>query len=79
MSWRPKSLVSLFGEIDLQCSYYHCRACKTSQKPWDQALGLTKRRVTPAAEEVVTLAGLLTSFGQAARQTINMLTVIRLS
>ena len=79
MNWRPKSLVSLFGVITLLCSYYYCRSCKTSQQPWDVALGLTKRRVTPAAEEAITLAGLLTSFGQAARQTLIKLTGIRIS
>lgn len=79
VNWRPKSLVSLFGEIRLPCSYYHCRSCQTSQQPWDQVLGLTKRRVTPAAEEAITLAGLLTSFGQAARQTLLQLTGIRVS
>jgi hypothetical protein len=79
VNWRPKSLVSLFGMITLLCSYYHCRSCKTSQQPWDVALGLTKRRVTPAAEEAITLAGLLTSFGQAARRTLIKLTGIRIS
>lgn len=79
MSWRSKTLVSLFGDIRVLCSYYHCRSCKTSQQPWDAALGLTKRRVTPAAEEAITLAGLLTSFGEAARQTLIKLTGIRVS
>ena len=65
--------------ITLLCSYYYCRSCKTSQQPWDTALGLTKRRVTPAAEEAITLAGLLTIFGQAARQTLIKLTGIRIS
>jgi hypothetical protein len=79
VNWRGKSLVSLFGDLRLQCSYYHCRCCQTSQQPWDKVLGLTKRRVTPAAEEAITLAGLLTSFGQAARQTLIKLTGIRVS
>lgn len=79
MNWRPKSLMSLFGTVKLKCSYYYCSACRQSQRPWDAVLGLGARRVTPAAEEVITLAGLLTSFGQAARRTLVKLTGVRVS
>ena len=60
-------------------SYYHCRHCRTGQQPWDEALRLGSRRVTAGAEEAIALAGLLTSFGQAARTTLTKLTGIRVS
>jgi hypothetical protein len=69
----------LFGPVKLECSYYHCAACRSSQQPWDDALRLGKRRITPAAEEAISLAGVLTSFGRASRQTLHKLTGIRVS
>lgn len=69
----------MFGAICLLFSYYHCAACHTSQQPWDKKLRLGKHRVTPAAEEAISLAGLLTSFGRAARQTLHKLTGIAVS
>jgi hypothetical protein len=71
--------MSLFGELRLSCSYYHCGHCKTGQQPWDAALRLGSRRVTAGAEEAITLAGLLTSFGRTARNTLVKLTGIRVS
>src|SRR6187431_2513522 len=79
VGWREKTVVSLFGPIRLSCSYYHCGPCGTSQQPWDTALRLGARRVTAGAEEAITLAGLLTSFGRAAGSTLVKLTGIRVS
>lgn len=72
-------MISLFGAVRLRCSYYHCRHCHTGYRPWDEALRLGDRRVTAGAEEAITLAGLLTSFGRAARNTLVKLTGIRVS
>ncbi len=70
---------SLFGGIRLTHSYYHCKCCGASQMPWDESLRLGQRRVTAGAEEAIALAGLLTSFGQAARTTLVKLTGIHVS
>src|SRR5262249_40616905 len=51
----------------------------TGYRPWDEALRLSSRQVTPGAEEAITLAGLLTSFGRAARNTLVKLTGLRVS
>ena len=72
-------MISLFGAVRLSCSYYHCRHCHTGYRPWDEALRLSPRQVTPGAEEAITLAGLLTSFGRAARNTLVKLTGIHVS
>jgi hypothetical protein len=79
MNWRDKSVVSLFGDVRLSCSYYYCVACRHSQQPWDEALRLGSRRVTAGCEEAIALAGLLTSFGRAAQTTLVKLTGIRVS
>lgn len=79
MNWREKTVVSLFGAVRLSCSYYYCTACGQSQQPWDAALRLGSRRVTAGCEEAIALAGLLTSFGQAARTTLVKLTGIQVS
>jgi hypothetical protein len=71
--------MSAFGDLRLSCSYYRCVHCKASQQPWDEQLRLGARRLTAGAEEVVTLAGLLSSFQQAAESTLVRLTGIRLS
>ena len=79
MNDRPKTLVSLFGEMCVTSPYYHCPGCGAGQKPWENQLRLGKRRVTAAAAEAISLAGLLTSFGRAQRQTLKKLTGIRVS
>lgn len=79
MNWRKRRLVTLLGDIRMIGSYYHCAACRTGQQPWNQSLGLSKRRVTRGAEEAIALAGLLTSFGRAAQHTLQKLTGIRVS
>ena len=79
MNWRGKTLISLFGEVRMLSSYYHCAACRTGHQPWQATLRVGPHRVTPAAEEAITLAGLLTSFGRAARETLQKLTGIRVS
>ena len=79
VAWREKTVVSLFGDLRLCGSYYHCGHCRTGQQPWNASLRLGSRRVTAGAEEAITLAGLLTSFGQAAQRTLVKLTGIRVS
>ena len=79
VNWRSKQLMSLFGAVRIAGSYYHCANCRSSQQPWDAVLRLSERRVTPAAAEAISLAGLLTSFGRAAEQTLKKLTGIVVS
>ena len=59
--------------------YYHCRHCGSSDCRWQNALRLSTRRLTPAGEELVALAGLLSSFGDAADKTLRKLSGMRLS
>ena len=76
---RRKTLVCLFGDLRVTSPYYHCPTCHEGQKPWEQKLRIGTRRVTAAAAEAISLAGLLTSFGRAQRETLTKLTGIRIS
>jgi hypothetical protein len=79
VEYRAKGLVSLLGDVRLERGYYHCATCGHGTVPWDTTLRLTDQRLTPAAQEVVSLAGIQESFGKAARRTLPKLTGLRLS
>jgi len=70
---------SFFGFIRLSRPYYYCQADHVGYWPWDETLGLGKHRVTLGAEEAISLAGLLTSFGRAAKETLTMFTGVDVS
>lgn len=75
--YRPKSFVSLMGNIRLFRGYYHCEHCHQGHFPWDGVLRLSPQRLTPAAQEVASLAGIQESFGKAAGRTLRKLAGIR--
>ena len=66
------------GGISLQRGYYHCEHCRGGHVPWDETLGLSPQRLTPAAQEVTSLAGIQESFGKAAERTLLKLAGIRI-
>ena len=71
--------MSLLGSIRVGRAYYYCHRCG-GQFPWDQAVGLTPKRLTPGAERTTSLAGLLTdSFDEAATRVLPELAGLRLS
>ena len=52
---RPKSFVSLMGDIRFRRAYYHCeRNASAGFFPWDVTLHLSPQRLTPGAEGAVT-------------------------
>src|SRR5688572_28511540 len=65
---RGKRFVTLLGEFELVRSYYHCRSCGEGQFPWERMLRLTHQRLTPAAEEVISLLGVQNSFAEVAER-----------
>jgi hypothetical protein len=65
--------------IDVSRPYYYCSGCHSGQVPWDEKLGLTSRRVTPAAAELATMAGLLAGFEEAAKRVLERMSGIRIS
>lgn len=60
-------------------AYYYCHRCG-GHVPWDAAVGLTPKRLTPAAEELTTLAGTTgESFHEAATKLLPKLAALRMS
>jgi len=79
VEYRGKGVSSLVGEVHLERGYYHCRHCARGHFPWDTTLRLSGQRLTPGAQEVVSLAGIQESFGKAAGRTLAKLAGLRLS
>jgi hypothetical protein len=52
--------------VRLERAYYHCRACRAGFCPRDAVLDLDASDATPAAREVLSTAGAMEAFGQAA-------------
>jgi hypothetical protein len=66
VGYRPKTAVSLLGPVRLERAYYHCKTCRAGFCPWDDVLDLDSSDTTPAAREVVSMAGAVEAFGPAA-------------
>jgi hypothetical protein len=79
VGYRPKSIVSLVGTIQLSRPYYHCEPCQQGIWPWDEVLRLSPERLTPGAQEVSSLAGIVNSFGKAAERVLAKMAGLRLS
>lgn len=71
--------MSLFGTVHVQRHYYYCRHCRHGFCPFDHLLGLTAQDLSPAAEQLVCLAGVLTSFAEAAEKVLPPLANLRLA
>jgi hypothetical protein len=76
---RGKGFLSLLGGCDLVRSYYHCRGCGHGLFPWERELRLTHQRFTPAAEEVVSLLGVQSSFAEVSERTLRKACGLRVS
>ena len=79
MTYRPKTFTSLVGDIRFERGYYHCGHCGHGQFPWDASLHLSGQRSTPAAQEVIALAGISSSFTTVAEKALWKLSGIRRS
>lgn len=78
VGYRPKTVVGLTGDLCLSRPYYHCPSCREGICPWDASLRLSPERLTPGAQEVVSLGGTLHSFGKAAGRVLAKMAGLRL-
>jgi hypothetical protein len=76
---RDRSALTLLGAVRFDRHYYHGRACGGGASPLDAALGLSAADLTPAADEVVCLAGVQDSFATAAAKVLARLSGLRVS
>jgi hypothetical protein len=77
--FRPRTAVGLLGAMRLSRHYYLCEDCHRGTFPWDDQLGLHSHDLTPAAAEIVCLAGLLASFAEAAQKTLPRMSGLHVS
>jgi hypothetical protein len=71
--------LSLVGEVLCWRAYYYCHRCGTGSFPWDEAVGLTPKLLTPAAEQVASMAGVVcNSFAEAADNVLRTMAGLRL-
>lgn len=71
--------MSLFGEVTIRFAYYHCAHCGKGCRPWCDKLRLGKSALTPAADEIAALAGVLGSFADGAERVLMKMAGLRLS
>jgi hypothetical protein len=68
------------GTVAVERGYYLCRRCGNGIFPFDENVGLTPKQLTPGAEKLVALAGLLSdSFEEAAEKVLPEMSGIQLS
>jgi hypothetical protein len=79
VAYRPKTFQSLMGTMRLDRAYYHCARCSLGTIPWDEALRLGHGALTPAAAEVVSLAGVIDSFAEASTVVLCKMSGLRVS
>ena len=78
-AYRSLTPLSIFGPITFKRAYYYCHRCGGTT-PWDEVVGLTPKRLTPAAEELVTLAGTVSnSFAEASAKVLPKMAAMKLS
>lgn len=71
--------MSLFGEVTIRFAYYHCKHCGKGWRPWCDKLRLGDGALTPAADEITALAGVLGSFADGAERVLWKMAGLRLS
>src|SRR4051794_9763411 len=79
VDYRPKTVQSMVGSFPLDRAYYHCRSCGKGTVPWDEILDLSRQALTPGAKELVSVAGAVDSFGEAADVVLRKLAGVRVS
>jgi hypothetical protein len=76
---RRRNALTLLGGVRFRRHYYCCRTCGHGVSPLDEVLGLSAADLTPAADEVVCLAGVQDSFATAAGKALARLAGLRVS
>ena len=60
-------------------AYYYCRSCGQGFAPWDQRVGLSDHRLSPAVERLATLCGAVADSFDKGTELLRETTGIRLS
>lgn len=78
VGYRPKKLLTLFGEVELKRAYYQCqvvegqeeeeptRKCSHGKAPADEIWGIQRTRTTPGVQQYVSYLCSMLTFDEAA-------------
>jgi hypothetical protein len=78
VSYRPRTLATLLGQVTFERAYYHCEDCGSSCCPYDQRVGLGPAQQSVEMAKAATLLATLDPFIPAAK-VLHALTGQRLS
>ena len=67
------------GQITVEAAYYYCPHCRQGHKPWEEELRLKSIALTPAAEQIVSHAGVLGSFADGADRILEEMAGLHVS
>jgi hypothetical protein len=76
---RDRTLVGLFGTARYRRAYCYCRRCGKGCCPFDQQAGLTERGLSPAVEQLATLAGAVGDSSEKGTGLLEEMAGVRLS
>lgn len=63
---RPRTIVTVLSEIEIERAYYHCEACGRGFCPRDRALGIEGSHLSPGVLRMVGAVGASVSFEEGA-------------
>jgi hypothetical protein len=68
VQYRPRQILTLFGQITIERAYYYCPDCGKSLVPYDLASGLGSEQVSPCLAEACCTVAVDDSFQQTSRK-----------
>jgi hypothetical protein len=77
-SYQQRRVLTVHGEVQVRRAYYYCGRCHQSYLPYDDVLGLVDE-ISPGLMPLVTLAGTLVPFADAAEDVLKRFAGVRLS
>ena len=63
---RPRTIVTVLSEIEIERAYYHCEACGQGFCPRDRAMGIEGSHLSPGVLRMVGAVGAAVSFEEGA-------------
>jgi hypothetical protein len=74
-----RTVVSLCGPITYRRAYYYCRRCGKGTCPFDRHAGMPAQQLTPAVEQLASLAGGVSPGFEKAADLLDEMSGVRLS
>ena len=73
VSDRKKTLVTLFGPVELRRAYYHCSNCGRGESPLDARVGVEGTSVTPGVKDVLAWTDVEMPYGPSRDHLLRLL------